>query len=208
MGILSGKKILEVVESPINGKISVVRSVGLGTYFQVADLTQSGGVVHSVWKTSLQKAKKRKSKVNEALVLGLGGGSAASLIKHYWSESKVEGVDIDTVMVELGKKYLNLDADKVEIKDAEDFLKNEKKKYDLILVDTYLGDDYPEKFVKDEFIRLAKEHLKEKGLAIFNRLYYGDKRSMAVNFGEKLDKYFSEVERVYPEANLMFLCFK
>lgn len=208
MGILNGRKIIEEVESPINGKISVVKAIGLGTYFQVANLTQSGGVVHSVWKTALQKAKKRKAKVKTSLVLGLGGGSAASLIRHYWPEANIEGVDIDPVMVELGKKYLNLDTDKVEIKDAEEFLKKENKSYDLILVDTYLGDEYPEKFVRDDFIKLVGSHLNEGGLAIFNRLYYDEKRKLAVKFGERLDKYFSEVERVYPEANLMFLCFK
>lgn len=201
-------KILEECDSPINGKITVVRSMGLGTYFQVANLTQSGGVVHSVWKTALGRAKKRKNIVKTSLVLGLGGGSAAALIRHFWPEAKVEGVDIDPIIVDLGKKYLNLEADKVEIKDAEEFLKEERSNYDLILIDTYLGDGYPEKFTKDTFLDLVKSHLKKDGLAIFNRLYYEGKRKEAVEFGEKLDKHFLKVERVFPEANLMFLCSK
>lgn len=203
-----GKRVLEEVESKINGKITVVRSVGLGTYFQVGDLTQSGGVVHSVWKTALRKVKKRKNKVKNSLILGIGGGSAASLIRHFWSEASIQGVDIDPVMVELGKKYLGLDLDSVKIKDAEDFLIKSNETYDLILVDTYLGDQYPEKFATKSYIELVKDRLGDGGMAVFNRLYYGEKRKEAVKFGEKLEKNFSKVERVYPEANLMFLCFK
>jgi spermidine synthase len=111
-------------------------------------------------------------------------------------------------MVELGKKYLDLQIDKVFIKDAEEFLKESEGKYDLILVDMYIGDRYPEKFSQKDFLLLVKERLEKDGLAIFNRLYYGEKRKEAVRFGEILDDNFQRVERVYPEANLMFLCFK
>lgn len=206
MGMLDGRKVLEEVTSPINGKITVVRGVGLGTYFQVGNLTQSGGVVYSVWKTALGKTKKKKNQIKKSLILGLGGGSAAGLVRRFWPEAGIEGVDIDPVMVELGKKYLALKADKIRIKDAEDFLKESEDKYDLVLVDMYIGDEYPKKFVKDEFLKLVKSRLDENGVAIFNRLYYDEKRKEAVKFGEKLQKHFSDVERVYPEANLMFIC--
>jgi spermidine synthase len=206
-GFLTGK-ILEEVKSPINGKITVLKSVGLGTYFQVADLTQSGGVIFSVWKTTLKRARKRKSNVKNIAILGMGGGSAAGLVREYWPDARIEGVDIDPLMVDLGKKYLGLKANNIVIKDAKDYLEEGQNSFDLILIDTYLGDEYPEKFVSEDFINLVKKRLKRDGLAIFNRLYYGQKRSQAVRFGEKLDRTFSEVERVYPEANLMFFCFK
>jgi spermidine synthase len=204
-GLLAGR-VLEEVDSSVNGKIVVVRSMGLGTYFQVGNLTQSGGVVRTVWKTALGKTKKKKNETRKSLILGLGGGSAAGLIRHFWPEASVEGVDIDPVMVNLGKKYLGLEADKIRIQDAKDFLEGNKESYDLILVDMYIGDEYPKKFVKDEFLNLVKSRLDKKGTAIFNRLYYDEKRKEAVKFGEKLKKHFSEVERVYPEANLMFIC--
>jgi hypothetical protein len=45
-----GTRILEERKSKFNGDINVVRSLGFGTYIQVNNLTQSGGVVEEIWK--------------------------------------------------------------------------------------------------------------------------------------------------------------
>jgi len=74
------------------------------------------------------------------------------------------------------------------------------------LVDLYLGKDYPEKFASEEFIQSARNLLVNNGFVIFNRLYFGEKRPQAVKFGNKLENFFSKVDWVYPEANLMFIC--
>ena len=222
---LSGIKILEEVESPINGKIQVVRSLGLGTYIQVEGLTQSGGVVNEVWKTTLRKLKNKRTKeLKNCLILGLGGGSAAKLVRKFWTDAKITGVEIDPIMVNLGKKYLKLDAVGVDvmIDDAENFLSTISHQplrardpqgsailvisYDLILVDLYIGRDVPEKFESENYIHLVRSLLERSGIAIFNRLYYAEKRKEAEKFGEKLEKTFSKVERIFPEANVMFVC--
>lgn len=198
-------KVLEERNSAINGRIRVIRSLGLGIYIQVENLTQSGGVVYNVWKTTLRKIKRKKDEVEDCLILGLGGGSAASLVKNYWPKAKITGVDIDPVMIELGKKYLGLTKVKVVIEDAEGFVRKDKKKFDLILIDTYTGDEFPKEFEKEEFLKQIKKKLKKEGMAIFNRLYYGEKRKEAMRFGESLEKVFSKVERVFPEANILFI---
>jgi spermidine synthase len=235
---MTGTKVLEEVESLINGKIRVIKSIAFGTYIQVNDLTQSGGVVYDVWKTTLKKVKKSKSKIQNCLILGLGGGSAAKLIRKYWPASsassrldgpelqrgeplvKITGIDIDPIMVELGKKYLGLDKLGIKIDIGDAFrkvqnLKSKGEKYDLILVDTYLGDDYPEKFESEKFLKLIKGLLSRSrkrsdpargGRAVFNRLYSGEKRPEAMKFLNKLGKIFSNVEPIYPEANIMFVC--
>src|SRR3989344_4027289 len=210
---LSGIKILEEVTSPINGKIQVVRSLGLGNYIQVEGLTQSGGVVNEVWRTTLRKIRSTKSEIRNCLILGLGGGSAAKLARKFWPDAKIAGVEIDPIMVNLGKKYLKLDVVDVgvAIDDAENYLLAISHQplvinYDLVLVDLYIGYDVPEKFTKEDFIYLARSLLVRSGTAVFNRLYFGEKRKEAEKFGEKLEKVFSKVERIFPEANVMFVC--
>ena len=114
------------------------------------------------------------------------------------------GIDIDPVMVELGKRYLGLGevgAD-IKIQDASKF----SGKFDLIIIDLYNGDKFPEKFEDPKFLNKIKNSLEEKGTAVFNRTYYGDKRPDTVRFGNKLQKIFPKVEWFYPEANLMFIC--
>lgn len=208
-----GIKVLEELTSPFNGRIRVVRSLGLGTYIQVEGLTQSGGVVYEVWRSTLRKVKNWKLKIENCLILGLGGGSTAKLVRKFWPSAKITGVDIDPTMVELGNKYLGLDEVQVQVQvqDAQDYLLTINHqpliiKYDLILVDMYKGDEFPKKFESEVFLELVLEHLAAGGVAVFNRLYYGEKRPDAVRFGKKLEKVFGKVDYVYPEANLMFLC--
>ena len=193
-----GTRILEERESKYNGNIKVVRSLGFGTYIQVNNLTQSGGVVESIWKETLRKI--RKEKINTILILGLGGGTVAKLSKKYWPESKITGVEIDPVMVELGKKYLRLSNTKVIVQDAYSF---DSAGFDLVIVDTYCGDKFPEKFENEIFLK----KLTKNKLVIFNRVYFSEKRKEAIKFGNKLENIFNKVKWFYPQANLMFFCY-
>lgn len=209
MGLFS-PKVLEETTSPINGKITVLKSFGFGVYIQVGELTQSGGIVYDVWRESLKKARKIKQDVQRTLVLGLGGGTNAQVIREFWPNAQVAGVDVDPVMVEMGEKYLGLREVDTVIGDALDFTADAVKgssQYDLVLVDTYLGDTFPEKFESDVFLKRIKKLLAPGGIAIFNRLYYDEKRPQAMKFGAKLEKFFSKVDYVFPEANLMLLCY-
>ena len=202
-------KVLEEVDSPINGKIRVVRSLGLGTYIQVENLTQSGGVVNNVWRHSLKEVNKKKPEVKNCLILGLGGGSAAMRVKKLWPQAEVTGVDVDPLMIKLGKKYLGLEGVNIVIEDASNFTidsHRKSQKYDLILIDTYLGSSYPPEFERDDFLIRIKGLLTSSGLAVFNRLYYAEKRPEAMKFGAKLEKVFVRVDYIFPEANVMFVC--
>ncbi len=200
-----GTKVLEEKKSKFNDGIKVVKTFGLGTYIQVGGLTQSGGIVESIWRSTLKNYKRENFK--KILILGLGGGTLVKLIKKFWPDSEIDGVDIDKVIVELGQKHLGLKDVNIKISDAMMFLNKAKnKKYDLILVDLYQGDLFPDKFEKEIFFARLKRNLNQSGKIIFNRLYYGDKRPNAVRFGLKLKKNFSKVDYFYPEANIMFIC--
>jgi spermidine synthase len=180
--------------------------------------------MHQVWRKPLKKISNQRSwpssayfqfPISNILILGLAGGTVVKLVKKLWPEAKITGVDIDPIMVKLGKKYLGLDKKdvKIVIDDAYDFIKrsqvqNPKSKYDLILVDLYVGDQYPNKFEDLNFIKLVKSSLAKNGIAIFNRLYYGGKRTKAVRFEDKLEKLFKKVDIIFPEANVMFIATK
>ncbi|MGA3291850.1 MAG: fused MFS/spermidine synthase [Candidatus Microgenomates bacterium] len=204
-----GTRVLEERESKYNGNLRVINTFGMGTYIQADGLTQSGGIVETIWRQTIKKVKSKKPKAKNCLILGLGGGTVAKLIKKNWPEVRIAGIEIDPIMIELGKKYLGLDQLEVETKIGDAFQVNQKlknEKFDLIIVDLYNGDKFPEKFGTENYIRFMRTILTSGGIVVFNRLYYGDKRPETVKFGDKLKKIFSEVEWFYPEANLMFLC--
>lgn len=200
--------------SAFNGKVEVVSILGFGKSIRVGGLTQSGGVVETVWRQTLREVKKQNKNVRNCLILGLGGGSAAKIVNNNWLDCIIVGVEIDPLMIALGIKYLDLTKTKVDIvnQDGLDYLKSKKEKknnkYDLILIDIYIGDTVPTKFETLSFLTLIGERLRSNGVAVFNRLYYGSKRTQAVKFGNKLESVFRKVNYFYPEANLMLLCQK
>src|SRR3989344_2642629 len=178
-------KTLEERKSEYNGHLKVARTFGMGTYIQADGLTQSGGIVESIWKSTIGKIKNQD--INNCLILGLGGGTVAKIIQKRWPESKITGVDIDPIMVELGKKYLDLSDVRTKIQDAYGF---ESTGYDLVIVDLYRGDKFPKKFESGIFLK----KLTKNKLVIFNRLCYKDKKLIAIKFGEKLKGLFKHVE--------------
>lgn len=201
-----GTKILETRKSKYNGALRVVSTWGMGTYIQSDGLTQSGGIVESIWKSTLRHI--RHTNIQSVLILGLGGGTVAKLINKTWPMAKITGIDIDPVMVELGKKYLGLDelSIKIHIGDAAQYTKYDipHTKYDLVIVDLYNGDKFPQKFEQEKFIK----KISENKMVIFNRLSYKGKKEAAENFGHIVEKFFTKVEVFRPVTNLMFISSK
>jgi spermidine synthase len=207
--LLSGTRILEETTSKYNGKITVVRDFTWGTYIVVNNLTQSGGILFEVWQSTLRGLFKTKPDIKNCLILGLGGGSVGGIVHKIYPKAAITGVDIDKKMVELGKKYLGLSKINIDtrIADAYEFVQKEKTKFDLILIDLYCGDKFPQKFENEEFLKSIKNLVNKDGMVVFNRLYRGDERLLVMKFGKRLEKIFTKVEYFYPQANLELICY-
>ncbi len=202
--------ILEETDSKVNGHLRVVWDLAWGKHIQANGLTQSGGVVEEIWGKALRRVKAGRRQITSCLILGLGGGSNAKWVRRLWPKAKITGVEIDPLMIELGRKYLGLEKSGVEVKiqDANDF---DAQGYDLVLVDLYQGDQFPKKFENEKFLKKLRKNKRSLAggagkIVIFNRLYYGEKRPEAMRFLVKLEKIFPRVEAFYPQANVMFIC--
>jgi spermidine synthase len=211
--LLEGRIVLKRANSEVNGELVVLRDFAFGTYIHGGGLPQSGGLAEWIWKDSLKEIKKEKENIDKCLIIGLGGGSIAKLVRKNWPDAKITGVDIDPVIVELGKRYMGLAKSNVDvhIEDAEDFIKKQtetRNSYDLVCFDTYVKASFPKKFESVQLIKQVKSLLSVNGLAVFNRLYGPDDRASAISFEKKLQEVFGKVERLYPEANVMFVCQK
>lgn len=198
-------RIIFKTKSEINGKIIVKEQFGHYTLY-VQDLIQSGGIIKDIWKKPIKKIKKGLE-VKNCLVLGLGGGTLVQLIKARWPEAKITGIEIDPEIVKIGKQFFHLDKiDNLEMinQDAFSWLaKSQDKKFDLILVDFYLGYQFPQQAEGDEFIKKLKKILTKKGLVVFNRLRLPDQD--LTGFEKKLGNHFSQIETLKTPANLFFL---
>ena len=77
----------------------------------------------------------------------------------------------------LGKEYLNYKKKKSNIffEDARTFVKNCKKKYDLVVIDLFFGDGVPEHLTTKEFYRDVKKCMVKDGILLNNTVVDLDK---------------------------------
>ncbi len=105
----------------------------------------------------------------EALILGMGTGTFATQCSRYFPDMKVEGVEIDSKITMLARKYFRLPEDmKVTTYDGRAFLNAVDHKYDVIMVDAYQDITIPFQMSSVEFFTMVKEHLNEGGVMVVN----------------------------------------
>lgn len=193
-------------KSKISGEIVVKEQFGQYT-LQVQNLIQSGGIIKGIWKKAFNKLKKQNLKVENVLLLGLGGGTAIQLIKEQSPQARIIGVEIDPEIIKIGKKYFNLNKiENLEIVNANaiKWIKNyQGDKFDLILVDFYLGGEFPQEAMSDRFLKSLKKIISRNGVVVFNWLKNKNEKRLF----EKLEKSFSQVEKINTSTNLFFFCY-
>ena len=173
-------------------------------YVSTGYWTQSGGIIKDVWQPVFQKLKTIDLKLKSWLILGLATGTVARLIPQ---TVKIIGVEIDPIMIAIGKKHFGLDQIpnlKFVIKDANDYLFKTKDHFDYILVDLYLGDQIPKFVYSNKFLG----QLDQLGqLVILNHLFHSDsQKHAALELAEKLKKYFTSVTPIRSLTNLLLVC--
>jgi len=109
----------------------------------------------------------------KVLIIGLCGGTIASQLNYFFGdEIEIDGVEIDQKVINVAKKYFNLDSSQATVynQDGRLFLERRSdKKYDLIIVDAYQQEIYiPWTLTTREFWNLAKDRLTDNGLVAIN----------------------------------------
>jgi spermidine synthase len=169
-------------------------------YVTTGILTQSGGIMNDIWKPVI---KNYKLKIKNCLVLGLATGTLAKIINKKFKNAKITGVEIDPVMIEVGKKYFDLDKIpnlKIVNKDAKEFSGH----FDVIFVDLYIG-DRPPSFLYS--LKYLKKLRKAGKVIIFNHLFYDDQKKKAAQvLIKRLDKYYKKITLRHVLTNVMIIC--
>lgn len=211
---LFGGEIIEKFGSAINGEILVVKELSGKTVMRVGGIAQSGGLVEEIWKVVFNKLKAENRQPKTVLILGLGAGTAAKILTKKWPGIKIVGVEIDPVVVKIGKKYFGLDKIpnlKLVKKDAFFLVKDSKfinvnPKFGLILVDLYLGQEFPQKAESRNFLNSLKQISAKNSLIVFNRLNFGEHKKETEDFYQKLNYFFSKTSLIKTSFNHFFVC--
>jgi spermidine synthase len=187
-----GPRLLARYTSKFSGDIRVMQALGY-RYVATGILTQSGGVVAEVWQPVLKKlAKKHQS----WLILGLATGTVAEMISKKISPTHIVGVEIDPIMLEIGRKFFSLsiipDLEIVQA-DALSYIKKMRDHFDVILVDMYLGDKLPEFVYSPKFLHSLKLIGRT---VVFNHLFYDEAKKA------KAEKFINDLKVIFPTITL------
>lgn len=204
---LLGRKVLYKGKSRFNGELLLVEDF-FGKRLLADNLTQSGSYIRGLWDSAISKIDRAPLQI---LILGLGAGSCLEPIRNKWPEAKITGVEIDPEMIKIGKKYFGLSENnpKIIIKNAFDYLYQSKEKFDLVLVDLFLGDQLPKQTNSERFALNIRGKLNNQGLVIFNRLYFGEHKNSAQKYKEFLENFFTISSLFYPlflPSNMIIFC--
>ena len=107
---------------------------------------------------------------DSALVIGLAGGTMAKGMLDIYPDVKVDGVEIDGDVIEIGKKYFDNAHPNINpiVMDGRIFLQMTKKKYDIIQIDAYRQPYIPFHLVTQEFFQEVHDHLEDDGVLAIN----------------------------------------
>ena len=127
---------------------------------------------YSIWAWShyFPTAASILPKGSDVLLLGLGGGTIVKQLNRLGYN--VDVVEIDKRVRDVSYDFFNLDrSNEVIIDDARHYIKTSKKKYDLIIFDTFLSESVPEHLLTIEGFEDTKRILKDEGMIMSN--FYG-----------------------------------
>jgi len=198
------------VRSPISGLVKVIMVLNRPRLI-VGNMVQSGGLVRKIWEKAISRLKKKGKKVTQVLILGLGCGDCAFEVQKYYPRAKMIGVEIDKHVVDMAKCYFNLATVKnlkIAIEDAAKYVrklskKKRLKKFDLILVDVYLGKKMPKEFRSKIFFERLKKLLNKNGVVAYNHLFFKNYKKEAKEFVKELEPMFSKIELQRTASNLI-----
>lgn len=110
-------------------------------------------------------------KNSKILLLGLGGGSIAKRLTE--KGFSVDVCELDKRIVEVAKNYFHLPEEvNITVDDARHYLKTCTKKYDLIIFDTFKGEDPPNHVFTLESLEETKKIMTADGNIFVNSLGY------------------------------------
>jgi spermidine synthase len=109
----------------------------------------------------------------DVLFIGLGGGSSPKRLWRDFPELRLQGVELDPVVVDVAYRFFELPRDprlRVEVEDGRRYLNRTERRWDAILIDAFFSDAIPFHLFTSEFMELARSRLNSGGVILTNTI--------------------------------------
>jgi spermidine synthase len=113
----------------------------------------------------------RRDPPRRVAMLGFAGGTVARAYARYFPDARIDGVEIDSELFDIGRRYFGL-RPRPQLheygEDARPFLRRIDARYDVIYLDTYRQPYIPFYLSTREFFELARKRLAPGGVVVVN----------------------------------------
>ena len=112
----------------------------------------------------------RSTPPERVAILGNAGGTTARAYGRFFPDTRVDGVEIDPELSEIGRRYFDMNNPRLRVfdEDARPFLRRTKERYDVISVDAYRQPYIPFYLTTKEFFETVRDRLAPGGVVIVN----------------------------------------
>lgn len=156
-----------VVESPTG-----VRTLELNEGHAVHSRYRAGDwLTGNYWDEMLALALAGAQSPPETVaILGNAAGTTARALGHFYPETRIDGVEIDGELTEVGRELFDLRAPHLEVHtaDARPWLNRTERRFDVIMIDAYRQPYIPFYLATREFFELVRDRLTPGGALIIN----------------------------------------
>uniref|UniRef100_A0A7C4TKZ4 Methyltransferase domain-containing protein n=1 Tax=candidate division WWE3 bacterium TaxID=2053526 RepID=A0A7C4TKZ4_UNCKA len=202
-------KLLYKADSKYNGAIEVYQ-VGHTRKLSVNDTVQSinwdsPSVMNRVWGRIVEVAKDLRPDAKNVLMFGLGGGTILHAFAKEMPGVNLTVVEIDPIMIDVAQKFFDLDQipnltivndDALRVISEPERYEFREDSFDVLVVDIFCGDKYPDLGKSGTFFGGVKWFLREGGIVLFNRIYLEKHQYEADIFVELVSETFSNVRTI------------
>lgn len=136
--------------------------------------------------------------IDNAMVIGLAGGTSSKQITKAYGPVPIDGVEIDGKIVEVGREWFDMNEPNLNVivEDGRYALRTSDETYDLIAVDAYKQPYIPFQLTSKEFFEEVYDRLDDDG-------------TLVINVGRTAEDYrlvdviASTIKSVYPSVYLI-----
>jgi spermidine synthase len=103
-------------------------------------------------------------------ILGNAAGTVARAYGHYFPATRIDAVEIDPALSEVGRELFDMQAPRLHVHhaDARPWLRDTDRRFDVIYIDAYRQPYVPFYLATREFFELARSRLNPGGMVMIN----------------------------------------
>jgi spermidine synthase len=158
----------------------------------------------SIWDLLMMPALfVEPGQIRRILLLGVGGGTAIHLLRHYVKPEVIDAIDLSSVHLDIARRFFDVQPSMANLicADGIDWLKNYTgPRYDMIIDDMYgEADGEPVRATELDYKWLStlRKHLKPEGVMVLNTMSSRELQQAACFSHASLSKSFRSAYQLY-----------